>query len=107
MRKIHAKLFIQGQKVNHKAFIFCQAFTKIASFFHLIVFSWLQQFQNFLVFQNRSIGTDFTSLFVFSKVGVKGRFGTKCQGSKMFEYGHVWYQMKALKKASITTELIS
>ena len=44
---------------------------------------------------------------MFSEVGVKGRFGVKYQGSKLFKYYHVWYQMKALKKASITTELIS
>ena len=43
---------------------------------------------------------------MFSEVGVKGRFGVKCQGSKLFEYSHVWYQMKALEKASNTTELI-
>ena len=74
MRNITASPCIQGQKVNRKAFLFCQAFTKNILFkFDLILLAHTIPKLFVCFFLNQSIRIDFTNILCV--------FGSRCQRS--------------------------
>ena len=85
---------VKRSKKEHSGF--CQPFYKN----FLFSLDWIPlvttSIKHFSFFLNRSIRTDFISIFVFLEVAVNDLWPLKGQGKKLSKHSHVGCQMKAL-----------